>query len=156
LRESYALVLFCLTVIDSSQQNNNKSQIFFDELFVGNITDELYFDDEIELRSMMKEIKQLSRQRKQLLNVNPLTYFKKYQRLSPMLYKLSLVVFSAPGTQVSVERTYNMLRILLTPSRNRLSCRTTSEILLINLNRDLLHYVDFEHMKINQSSSNNI
>jgi hypothetical protein len=41
-----------------------------------------------------------------MLEVNPFDYYKKYQLSHPILYKLSLVVFSGPGTQASAnERT---------------------------------------------------
>ncbi|CAK9302332.1 unnamed protein product [Gordionus sp. m RMFG-2023] len=66
---------------------------------------------------------------------------KKYQ--DPELYTLSRVVLAAPCSQVSVERSFSALGLIVTPLRTRLDKSTLNDILLIKLNKNLLNNVIF-------------
>lgn len=52
----------------------------------------------------------------------------------PQLYEVAKVIFAVPSTQVSVERAFSALGLVLTERRTRLSETSLSNILLIKLN----------------------
>ncbi|CAK9291959.1 unnamed protein product [Gordionus sp. m RMFG-2023] len=72
---------------------------------------------------------------------SPYWQSKKYQ--DPELYTLSRVVLAAPCSQVSVERSFSALGLIVTPLRTRLDKSTLNDILLIKLNKNLLNNVIF-------------
>ncbi|KAI8120087.1 hypothetical protein CVS40_8584 [Lucilia cuprina] len=67
-----------------------------------------------------------------------LNYWKQRRFTDPELYILSNIIFGVPPTQVSVERAFSSLKIILTDSRNRLSQENLENILLAKLNSSLL------------------
>lgn len=60
----------------------------------------------------------------------------------PELFKLVSTILSIPCTQVSVERVFSALPIVLTKFRAQLKDETLNNILFIRLNSDLLKKVD--------------
>lgn len=62
----------------------------------------------------------------------------------PELFKLVSTILSIPCTQVSVERVFSALPIVLTKFRAQLKEETLNNILFIRLNSDLLKKLDFK------------
>lgn len=52
----------------------------------------------------------------------------------PDLYPIALIIFSVPGTQVSVERLFSQLKFLLDPLRNRLGSQMVNDIFILKAN----------------------
>ncbi|XP_017491927.1 PREDICTED: uncharacterized protein LOC108380071, partial [Rhagoletis zephyria] len=63
-------------------------------------------------------------------DANVLIFWKEKQFTDPEMYALSNVCFAIPPTQVTIERAFSMLKLILTDSRNRLSEETLENILL--------------------------
>jgi hypothetical protein len=61
------------------------------------------------------------------------------------LYLLSQVIISVPATQVSVERAFSALNLVMTKQRTRLGKEILNEILLIKLNRDVFNRLDISY-----------
>jgi hypothetical protein len=100
---------------------------------------------------LIRKIRTMSSQDKVPFKTNILEYYQeKYRKklIDEDLYKLALIVLSAPVTQVSVERSFSGLSGLLVQKRNQIADETISDVLLCNLNRDLIELVDFENMNL--------
>lgn len=65
------------------------------------------------------------------LTVNPLRYWSEEEKSTPNTGALASVVLSLPVTQVSVERVFSCLPIIITDRRNRLSARTVNNLLVV-------------------------
>lgn len=61
----------------------------------------------------------------------------------PELYALSQIDLSIPATQVSVERAFSALGLILTKHRTCLKEQTLNNILLLKLNSDLFNNLTF-------------
>ncbi|XP_062549817.1 uncharacterized protein LOC134214469 [Armigeres subalbatus] len=57
---------------------------------------------------------------------------------NPQMFRLAVVIYSAPSTQVSVERAFSALKLILTDHRQRLSDRRIQDIMVLKLNPELL------------------
>lgn len=68
-----------------------------------------------------------------------LQYWESQKFTSPIIYRLAKVVLAAPSTQVSVERAFSALKLVLTDMRMRLSEKSIENLMLLKLNPDL-HY----------------
>lgn len=136
------------------QQHNEETlsgaEAYFNEFFGDRDDSSIIvknYDNEaaLVLQEIKKNISLVERQR---ILVNPIEYYSIYKFSHPIVYELALVVFSGPGTQVTVERAFNYLKLLVTDTRNQLAPKTVENILFINLNRELLGFVDFENMNM--------
>lgn len=70
-----------------------------------------------------------------------LKYWESQKITSPILYRLAMVVLAAPSTQVSVERAFSGLKLILTDHRMRLTEKSVENLLVLKLNSDLLEKV---------------
>lgn len=61
---------------------------------------------------------------------------KRYEE--PELYELAMVVLSAPVTQVTVERCFSAVKLLLEDHRLNMSSSRLDDLMIIRCNRDLL------------------
>ncbi|XP_037930765.1 uncharacterized protein LOC119665611 [Teleopsis dalmanni] len=71
-------------------------------------------------------------------NLNVLNFWKERQCSDPELYALSKVCFAIPPTQVTIERAFSSLKLILADNRNRLNHDTLENILLVKLNPSFL------------------
>jgi len=60
------------------------------------------------------------------------------------MLKLSLVVFAVPATQVSVEKCFSGLNLILTKFRSRLTPENLANLLIVKMNFDMLEFEDTE------------
>ncbi|XP_028898464.2 zinc finger BED domain-containing protein 4 [Zeugodacus cucurbitae] len=74
----------------------------------------------------------------QRIDADVLTFWKGKQCTDQELYALSNVCFAVPPTQVTIERAFSTLRLVLTDYRNRLSQEVLENILLVKLNPSFL------------------
>ena len=54
----------------------------------------------------------------------------------PLLYEASQVVFAVPATQVSVERAFSALKLILQPQRVHLNSKSLQNILFVRFNEN--------------------
>lgn len=73
-------------------------------------------------------------------NVLGYWHLKKYSE--PELSTIATGVYSAAATQVSVERSFSSLPIILNKMRLKLTAKNLTNILLVRLNNDLLDLID--------------
>lgn len=64
-----------------------------------------------------------------------LEYWEDKKDIYPELYKVSRVLFSVPGTQVSVERAFSSFNFIFTDKRNSIDESILDDILLLRLNK---------------------
>lgn len=70
-----------------------------------------------------------------------LQYWRKRRYSNPRIYRLAMVVLSAPSTQVTVERLFSQVKFILTDSRMRLSDVAIKDIMVLKMNAHLLEGV---------------
>ncbi|XP_033242774.1 uncharacterized protein LOC117186299 isoform X3 [Drosophila miranda] len=68
------------------------------------------------------------------LTSNIMEYWEEHRYRFPNLYQLAKVVHSVPATQVSVERSFSALKMMLTDQRCNLADETLSKLLFVKLN----------------------
>lgn len=71
-----------------------------------------------------------------------LEYWEKAKEIYPDLYKLAMVVFSVPPTEVQIERDFSSLDFIFTKRRGSLGYERLEDIMLIYLNKDLFYEVN--------------
>lgn len=76
---------------------------------------------------------------------NVLEYWLNLKFSKPDLHQLAVVALSVPTTQVSVERAFSALALVLTDHRTRLSEETLENILILRLNKNLFDDLKFVH-----------
>lgn len=89
------------------------------------------------------KLKQFVFRERQHSSSDILNYWKMRQYAEPELYKLAEAVLSIPSTQVSVERAFSSLPLILKKNRLSLSSVSLSNILMVRLNYDKIEEVDF-------------
>lgn len=104
---------------------------------------------------LLEKIRELGKQEKLSMKSNVLQYYEDLQRnrrIDEDLFEMVLVVLSAPATQVSVERSFSALALLLEQRRININGKKIDDVLVCGLNRDILAFVDFEHMQENDEN----
>lgn len=125
--------------------NKSDAEKYFESTIQkGNTTDSQETSSD---KILIEKIIKIGQQTRKNFKTDPFEYYEQFREQDPLLYELAIVVFAAPATQVSVERAFNALKLLLSPARYNLKKETLENILLINLNRDLLNIIDFEQME---------
>ncbi|XP_058811656.1 uncharacterized protein LOC131676542 [Topomyia yanbarensis] len=71
-------------------------------------------------------------------NFDLLSYWEGQKYTNPGVYKVAMIAFSASATQVSVERSFSALKLLLNDHRMNLTASAVENALLLKLNSDLL------------------
>lgn len=69
------------------------------------------------------------------LNVDIMCYWEDKKFTYPRLYRLAKIVHSVPATQVSVERAFSALKLVLTDLRSNLSADSIKKIMFLKLNK---------------------
>lgn len=77
------------------------------------------------------------------MEMNAFKYYEYSKHVDPDMFNLAVTVLA---TQVSVERAFSALAALLTYKRTRLAEPKIDDIMTINLNNDLLDFVNFHDM----------
>lgn len=115
---------------DSISDSNNDFDDIMTEMFGGSLTSNDNF-------RFMKQLKALDAEERQNHNYDVWNHWIARKHTHPELYEVAMVVLATPSSQVSVERAFSALALILTDLRTGLSEETLSNILTIKLNRDL-------------------
>lgn len=104
----------------------------------------LSYPDEttIGLGEFSNKLREMCNRRRLNADVNVLEYFKYIQYSDKDLYTVVNTVLAVPSTQVTVERAFSMLRIILSDKRCNISEDHLEKTLIINLNRDIFDRID--------------
>lgn len=100
-------------------------------------------------KKLMERIRELGTQEKIKLKSNIFGYYKqrkKQRKIDAALFDTVMTLLSAPATQVSVERAFSALALLLEHIRCNLAGTTIDNVLCISLNREFVNYVNFADM----------
>lgn len=68
------------------------------------------------------------------INLNIMSYWEDKKFTHPYLYKLANVINSVPAIQVSVERCFSALKLILTDLRSNISADSLQKLLFLKLN----------------------
>ncbi|XP_055549065.1 uncharacterized protein LOC129732305 [Wyeomyia smithii] len=71
------------------------------------------------------------------VNFDIMQYWKQRKFANPNIYRLAIALLSVPSTQVTVERLFSQLKLVLTDSRTCLSDKMISDIMLLKMNSSL-------------------
>lgn len=99
---------------------------------------------------LLQKIKRLGLQNKIKIGSNIFGYYqllKDHRQIDNNLFNAVMVVLSAPATQVTVERAFSALALVLNNHRCNLHTSTVNDILSICLNRDLIGFIKFDEMR---------
>jgi hAT family C-terminal dimerisation region len=94
--------------------------------------------------SMRQKIMNVLNSPKQPLNANILQYWDLKKLYEPELYKISQVILAVPPTQVSVERAFSALALILTYLRTKMRSDNLENILITNLNKEYVDSMEFD------------
>jgi len=89
------------------------------------------------------ELKSYREEKKENLNSNPFDFWKIRKDKYPRLSQIVDIIFSIPGTQVSVERLFSSVHFILNEYRSTLSTKHLNDILLIRSN---FQYIDMQKL----------
>lgn len=100
-------------------------------------------------KKLLEQIRRLGAQEKIATKSNIFGYYeelRKQHKVDSTLFDAIMVILSAPATQVSVERAFSAMALLLDDIRCNLSSDVIDNVLTISLNRELVQYVNFDIM----------
>lgn len=66
-----------------------------------------------------------------------LRYWKQRKVSNPRLYRIAMALLSIPSTQVTVERLFSQLKLVITDSRTKLGDKMIKDIMLLKMNKSL-------------------
>lgn len=104
-------------------------------------------------QSIERKVKQLSFQPRASAESNVLDYWERQKITEPEMHKLAQVVLSVPCTQVTAERAFSALGLILTDRRVNLSEKMLSNVLFVKLNSDLFDQVEIDYTKQNENQA---
>lgn len=88
-----------------------------------------------------QQVKAQDAEPRQNFNTDIWDYWLKREKTHPEMHEVAMVVLAAPSNQVSVERGFSALALVLSPQRTRLGPDTLENILLIKLNKEVFMQV---------------
>lgn len=107
---------------------------YLNSIEVGSSDEESEDDREEELKVAIAEIDYYN-PKPIALDRDIMEYWEEKKFVFPNLYQLAKVVHSVPATEVSVERAFSALRLVLTDLRCNLSTETLQKIMFVKLNK---------------------
>lgn len=126
--------------VSSDRQDEDKSEL---EKFIEDQENVQVNPTSVAANKLENEINEWLIQPRCNSSINVLDFWKAKKYVYPELYKIAVVVLAIPCTQVSVERAFSALVLVLTKSRTRLSPENLTDILMVRLNADLIDCLNF-------------
>ncbi|XP_021704012.1 uncharacterized protein LOC110677242 [Aedes aegypti] len=121
----------------STEKNANVNSQFDDfvtELYGGTLSKT---DNEATDSSFAQQLKALDAEPRQDHTYDVFKHWLKRRETHPELFEVAMVVLATPSNQVSVERAFSALALILTSHRVGLGPDALEDILIIKLNRDI-------------------
>lgn len=91
----------------------------------------------------MQQLKSLDAEPRQNHTYDVFKHWLKRKDSHPELFAVAMIVLGTPSNQVSVERAFSALALVLSPHRTGLGHDTLEDILLVKLNKDLFEKIPF-------------
>ncbi|XP_055634637.1 uncharacterized protein LOC129774737 [Toxorhynchites rutilus septentrionalis] len=120
------------TTTSSSSDAMDESDGYITELFGGSIAAEI----DTNQSAFKLQLKALDIEPRQKHNFDVWKHWIKRKSSHPELYAVAKVVFATPSSQVSVERAFSALALVLSNQRTCLKEETLANIMIIKLNKD--------------------
>lgn len=123
----------------SSLQSASSSSLLLRNSILAMEKDSNSTDDEEENRDIV-ELKQLFdeidnyKEKRLDIDANLIEYWEQKKYSVPYLAKLAKIVHAVPATQVSVERSFSALKLLMSKRRYNLSAQNVEKLMLVKLN----------------------
>jgi hypothetical protein len=112
---------------------------FENEIFDSESTREVA--DPVSIRTRLED---LSLRDRVASNTNIIDYWNFSKLLDPEVGQLAEIALAVPATQVSVERAFSGLALVLSPNRTSLSAANMENILLSKLNKELFDNLNLD------------
>nr|XP_029732178.1 uncharacterized protein LOC109409217 [Aedes albopictus] len=117
----------------TDSERNDDFDDFFTEMFGGSVNTE----DEPSDTKFLQQLQSLDLEPRQNHVYSVWDHWLRRKTTHPQLYAVAMVVLATPSNQVSVERAFSVLGLVLTNLRTQLSEESLTNILLIKLNKAL-------------------
>lgn len=127
--------------VDNSNHSLSRVEQYFEQSYVSTS-----LNDSPSEKQLFDKIVKISLQSRLSFEKNPFEIYEQFRDVDPLIFQLATTVLSAPSTQVSVERAFSALKILISAQRNRLSEKSVEDILTISLNRELFSLLNFDEL----------
>lgn len=111
--------------------NSDDFDNFFTDLFGGTLPAESSSSQ----ATFLQQLKALEVEPRQSHSCDSFQYWLNRKQTHPELYKVAMVVLAVPSNQVSVERSFSALGLVLSNRRTGLTEDTLANILLVKLNK---------------------
>lgn len=122
----------------SGTSQHSQFDDFLTELLGGSLNDSMNSD---RTTTFIQQVKSLDGEPRQGFSHDVWEYWMRRQKSHPELFAVAMVVLATPSNQVSVERAFSGLALVLSPHRAGLGSEVLEDILLIKLNRDIFEQV---------------
>nr|XP_029713643.1 uncharacterized protein LOC115257827 [Aedes albopictus] len=134
------------TAAENVESNCSQFDDFLTEMFGGTLSK----IDQCTASSFAQQLKALDAEPRQDHTYNVFKHWLKRRESHPELFEVAMVVLATPSNQVSVERSFSALALVLTSHRAGLGQDALEDILIIKLNRDIFELesesIDWENM----------
>ncbi|XP_029734556.1 uncharacterized protein LOC115269892 [Aedes albopictus] len=117
----------------TGSENNDDFDEYLTEMFGGSVN----MDGEPSETKFLQQLQSLDLEPRQNYNYNVWDHWLRRKTTHPELYAVAMVVLSTPSNQVSVERAFSVLGLVLSNLRTQLAEDTLTNILLVKLNKAL-------------------
>jgi hypothetical protein len=99
--------------------------------------------EEFDIQALRGKLDNMEEWSKLPSNTNILEYWESQKVTEPILYRISKVILGCPAAQVTVERSFNNLTLILTFLRTRLSDENVDNLMVVHENIDLIDKIKF-------------
>jgi hypothetical protein len=99
--------------------------------------------------TMVQKLRDLSNRTYEAGVTSVFEYWEKFKIREPKLYALSQIALAAPATQVSVERAFSALSVMMSKKRSRLDKEVLNDLLLCKINSEIFYKLDLEYTDVN-------
>lgn len=91
--------------------------------------------------TFQQQLRQLSFENRQPHHYDVWTHWLARKHSHPELFEVAMVVLSGPSSQISVERAFSALALILSDLRTGMSDEALQNVLLIKLNKDIFEKI---------------
>lgn len=119
--------------MNDSTGPNDEVDEYITELYGGT----LHTDTSTRASTFLHQLKTLDIKPRRPHNFNVFEYWTQRKSTHPELYAVAMVLLAVPSTQVSVERAFSALSLVLSDHRTTLGEEVLADILIIKLNREV-------------------
>ncbi|XP_062549754.1 uncharacterized protein LOC134214385 isoform X2 [Armigeres subalbatus] len=117
----------------NSSEHNDDFDEYLTEMYGGSVN----MDHELSETRFLQQLQSIDLEPRQNHNYNVWDHWLRRKTTHPELHAVSMIVLATPSNQVSVERAFSALGLVLSNFRTQLAEETLTNILLVKLNKAL-------------------